>query len=101
MLYLIIALLLSNLSYIAKRFDAIVTHIVDFSVKSPIIDEHGFFKGRSTASNLFVFTEYLNNSIERVWEVDCIYTDMSKAFDRVCIPPLIYKLDNLGFGDPL
>ena len=90
----------SILSYIPKIFDSIVADIISFSVKTKIIDEqHGFYKGRSTASNLFVFTEYLNNNIEQGLEVDCVFTDMSKAFDKVCINLLISKLDKLGFGN--
>ena len=31
--------------------------------------------------------------------VEALYTDFSKAFDRIDIPLLIYKLDKIGF-DP-
>jgi retron-type reverse transcriptase len=34
-------------------------------------------------------------------EVDCIYTDLKKAFDRVDISKLCLKLSIVGIGDPL
>jgi hypothetical protein len=34
-------------------------------------------------------------------EVDCIYTDLKKAFDRVDISKLCFKLSIVGIGVPL
>jgi ribonuclease P/MRP protein subunit RPP40 len=34
-------------------------------------------------------------------EVDCIYTDLKKAFDRVDISKLYLKVSIVGIGDPL
>jgi hypothetical protein len=39
--------------------------------------------GRSTVSNLVQFTNGVIGGIEDGWQVDDVYTDFSKAFDRV------------------
>jgi hypothetical protein len=41
------------------------------------------------------------NCFEKNMEVDCIYTDLKKAFDRVDISKLCLKLSIVGIGDPL
>lgn len=58
--------------------------------------QHGFVKGRSTVSNLLIFTNYARNVIESGFQVDCIYTDFRKAFDRVQHGIIIDKLHKLG-----
>ena len=45
--------------------------------------QHGFMKGRSTTSNLITITEFISESINNNSQVDVIYTDFSKAFDRL------------------
>jgi hypothetical protein len=40
-------------------------------------------KNRSTATNLLEYASFVLNSIEERWQVDSVYTDFSKAFDRV------------------
>ena len=60
------------------------------------ISQHGFLAEKSTISNLVSFTKYVVNSIEAGYQVDVIYTDFSKAFDKVVHNILIGKLSNLG-----
>jgi hypothetical protein len=47
--------------------------------------QHRFFKSRSTVTNLFEFTFYVLNFMENGVQVDAIYTDFSKAFDKAAI----------------
>jgi hypothetical protein len=47
------------------------------------INKHGLMKNRSTITNLFEYESFVLNSIEDGNQVDPIYTDFSKAFDRV------------------
>ena len=87
---------------IAKIFDSIVADFLSFHLKPLIIDEqHGFFKGRSTTTNLLTFTTYIFSNLESGFDVDCIFTDMTKAFDRVNINILISKFYSIGLRDPL
>lgn len=64
----------------------------------PIISfkQHGFTKKRKTATNLVEFTSCVVNVIESGKQLDVIYTDFSKAFDRVSHSVLISKLTELG-----
>jgi hypothetical protein len=45
--------------------------------------QHGFDKGRSTVLNLLEYSSFVLKSIEDRCQVDSIYTDFSKAFDKV------------------
>jgi hypothetical protein len=47
------------------------------------VDQHGFMKNRSTVTNLLEYASFVLNSIEEGLQVDFVYTDFSKAFDRV------------------
>jgi hypothetical protein len=60
--------------------------------------QHGFFKGRSTVTNSIEFTSYVLNCMENSVQVDAIYTDFFKAFDKVSHRLLLRKLAKLGFG---
>lgn len=90
-------------SNFAKVFDHILSRVITEHVKDFIvIEQHGFSTGKSTQTNLFVFTNFVYNCIESGSSVDCIFTDLRKAFDRVSIDRLLFKLQNLyGIHDPL
>jgi hypothetical protein len=47
------------------------------------VNQHGFMKNRSTVTNFLEYPSFVLNSIEEVWQVDSVYTDFSKDFDRV------------------
>lgn len=59
--------------------------------------QHGFFRCRSTTSNLLDYKSYLCNAFAKRLQVDAIYTDFSKAFDKVDHKILCTKLKALGF----
>jgi hypothetical protein len=75
---------ISILSYFAKLFESLVNTQLYNHLK-PLISEkqHGFIKGRSTVTNLLVYKNYLCKSFATRGQVDSIYTDFSKAFDKV------------------
>ena len=88
---------ISKLSCVPKMFEAIVTDHISFYCKSLITPrQHGFIKGRSTNTNLIEITSTIVNNFENRSQTDVIYTDFSKAFDRVNHKMLIKKLDLLG-----
>jgi hypothetical protein len=60
--------------------------------------QHGFFKGRSTVTNLIESIPYVLNRMANTVRVDAIYTDFSKAFDKVSHRLLLRKLAKLGLG---
>lgn len=89
---------ISKLSSVSKLFETIVVEKLNFVTKSLILPyQHGFVANRSTVTNLAVFSEYCIASFAEGFQVDCIYTDFSKAFDKVCHSILIRKLASLGF----
>lgn len=59
-------------------------------------EQHGFLKGRSTVTNLAIFTSDVLQSMDERCQVDVVYTDFEKAFDRVDHVILLRKLQKLG-----
>ena len=50
-------------------------------------------------SNLLVYQDHLLNAFENKFQVDSVYTDFSKAFDRVDHKLLLAKLKAYGMGE--
>jgi hypothetical protein len=72
------------LSAIPKCFELLVYRTMYDDLKNLIsVNQHGFMKNRSTVTNLLEYASFVLNSIEEGWQVDSVYTDFSKAFDRV------------------
>ena len=59
----------------------------------------GFQKNRSTKCQLVLVVERLQWTLTDGGQVDAIFMDLSKAFDKVCHSPLNSKLQNLGAQD--
>ena len=88
---------ISLLSSVAKLFESIITDELFKTYKHYIVPEqHGFYRGRSTATNLADYHTFLVSSVEAGNQVDVIYTDLSKAFDSVCHSQLEKKLYAIG-----
>lgn len=59
-------------------------------------EQHGFVKSKSTTTNLAVFTNSVLRDMDKGGQVDVIYTDFEKAFDRVDHTILLNKIETLG-----
>lgn len=81
----------------AKVLEGLLHDLV-YPVVQPAISkfQHGFVKKRSTISNLMAFTSTATNTIEKRHQVDTIYVDFSKAFDKVPHDLAVAKLSRLG-----
>ena len=64
-------------------------------------DQHGFVKGRSTVTNLVCKTQFICEKLDQHSQVDVIYTDFSKAFDRLDHGILLRKLNLIGLSSGL
>jgi exonuclease III len=73
---------ISILSCVPKLFESIVNKLLFSRVKGCLsVNQHGFFKNRSIVSNLVEFSHKTIVAIESGLQMDCAYTDFSKAFD--------------------
>lgn len=90
---------ISLLSVFSKVFEQLVLRQLQPVMQQVIhCKQHGFMKNRSTTTNLLVYEDYISKSMESGCEVDTIYTDFSKAFDKVDHALLISKLHHIGIG---
>ena len=60
--------------------------------------QHGFRKARSCVTQLIQVTEALSNSLDNGEDVDLIYLDFQKAFDKVPHLRLLNKLKGFGIS---
>lgn len=63
--------------------------------------QHGFMPCRSTVTNLIEFYEDVAEIVDKRGQVDVVYTDFSKAFDKIDHPTLLSKLRRLGISQNL
>jgi hypothetical protein len=90
---------ISKLSIPAKVFDNIIADEIFERFKNIIIpQQHGFFRKRSTVTNLADYSEKLQRALDAKGQTDVVYTDFSKAFDKVDHSVLINKLQRLGIN---
>lgn len=90
------------ISNVAKIFETILHKHIYRQVKHLISpDQHGFVENRSTTTNLCCFSQFATEILDQRGQVDVIYTDFSKAFDRVDHGILLTKLHSAGFSIPL
>ena len=59
------------------------------------------FSGRSTETQLLETYHYILHSLANGKEVDVLYLDLSKAFDKVDHSLLLAKLEGYGISAPL
>ena len=92
----------SIMNNFAKVFEYVL-HPIIYSHVSHLLStkQHGFMKGRSTVTNLTVFSQFVSEVLDRGGQVDCIYNDFSKAFDRINHSLLLVKLRKFGISDSL
>lgn len=84
---------ISILSCISKVFESIIYKYIYDHVKVSITQhQHGFVSKKSTTTNLLNFIEYTHEAFSESSQVDVVYTDFQKAFDKVSHKIIINKL---------
>ena len=93
---------ISLLCNISKVLERCVLNRIHDRLDDQIADcEHGFRSGRSCVTNLLGTLDYTGAILDRAGQVDCVYLDISKAFDKVKNDLLMEKLRDAGFGGSL
>lgn len=88
-----IAIIIIKSSTLSKVFEKLVHKLIYPNLHNQIIpNQHGFVQHRSTTTNLLVYTSYLFESLDNNLQVDSVYTDFRKAFDRVDHRLLLEKI---------
>ena len=86
-------------SHLAKTLERVVREqLVEFLESEGLMDpgQHGSRSGRSTLSQLLEHHHNVINEIYNGSNVDVVYVDFAKAFDKVDHGILAYKLRSLG-----
>lgn len=86
--------ILCTISKVLERiiFDRLYEHVKMHIVRP----QHGFVPGKSTITNLLEYINFIVESISNGGQVDTIFTDFSKAFDKVSHNLLLQDLENYG-----
>ena len=88
-------------SHVCKIFesilkDRIVEHIDKYNLLST--SQHGFVKNKSCLTNLLEFLTFVSTCVDDHKEVDVIYLDFQKAFDKVPHKRLLSKVKSFGIS---
>ena len=95
---------ISLLPICGKIFEKIVfDSLYKFFIENNLISENqsGFRPGDSTINQLLEITNEIYKSFENVKETRAVFLDISKAFDKVWHPGLIFKLKQNGVNGRL
>lgn len=88
---------ISILCAISKVMERIMFNRLYAHVKDHISAyQHGFIPDKSVQSNLLEYVNFIVESISQGGQVDTIFTDFSKAFDKVSHNLLIQDLEKVG-----
>ena len=91
-------------SHLSKIFEKIVrNHILTFLEEHNMLNDsqHGFRRGRSCISQLIAHFENIIDQLEKGYNVDVVYLDFCKAFDKLVFNTLLSKLKQIGISGKL
>lgn len=90
---------IATLPSLLKLFERVMSSKI-MNHFAPLLNkcQHGFVPGRSINTNLMELVTFANKSFEERSQVDILYTDFSKAFDKIDHSILIRKLMSLNFN---
>ncbi|CAB3992988.1 Hypothetical predicted protein, partial [Paramuricea clavata] len=93
---------ISLLSIVSKVLERCVFYNIREQLYQVIkTSQHGFTRGKSCVTNLLEVLNYIGSILDVGGQVDAVYLDMSKAFDKVNHKHLLHKLRMAGFGGSL
>jgi hypothetical protein len=86
-------------SICCKLLESIIRdNMVDHLLENNLIEDsqHGFVKGRSCATNLVEFFDFVTAATDGGEAVDAVFLDFAKAFDKVPKMRLLEKVKGIG-----
>lgn len=84
----------------AKLFEQILYSLLWNHIKPAVtVCQHGFVPNKSVDTNLFTLINDANEAIGTQSQLDIVFTDFRKAFDKVNHDILLQKLHNYGLGN--
>lgn len=84
-------------SVIPKILDKVLTRKMERHLAEIIpTSQHGFMRGKSTQTNLIEITSFINRMHREKTQVDVVYIDFSKAFDRINHSKMLAKFAELS-----
>ena len=91
-------------SHLIKVFERVVRkHVVAYMEENNLFNpgQHGFRNGRSCLSQLIAHFDHVTQLLENNQNVDVVYLDFAKAFDKVDFLVTMRKLQNVGISGKL
>ena len=76
--------------------DSLMAHLEENSLMNP--SQHGFMPGKSCATNRLEFLEVVTRVVDEGKNIDIVFLDFAKAFDKVPKERLLAKLTAHGVG---
>jgi hypothetical protein len=91
---------ISIINVIPKIFEKVIFNIISSRIYTKISKyQHAFLPNKSTVTNLFNFMSDIGPIVKNRGQVDTIYLDLTKAFDKISHECLLNKLYNFGLSD--
>ena len=89
---------ISLLSLVSKVLEPTVFHNIQHHVFQQINPcQHGFVPRKSCVTQLIEVSEQIGRKLDNGKQIDVIYLDMSKAFDKAYHAQLMHRLHDFGF----
>ena len=88
-------------SVCCKLLESLVRdHMINYLLDNRLLHakQYGFIKGRSTSLQLLHIMDKWTEYLEQGGQIDVMYSDFEKAFNKVSHNRLIYKLKLYGFS---
>jgi hypothetical protein len=90
---------ISTLNNFPKIVESVVHDHLSFNFKFKLHpSQHGFIKSKSTVTNLVTYLNDVVPSVCSHGQFDCVYFDLSQAFDKVPHTLLLNKLNKFGLS---
>ena len=86
---------------VARTMEKVLNaRILEYLQKNSLLYEHqsGFQRNHSTISQLCFLAHQWTTALDGGYNVQSVFLDLSKAYDRVSIPGLLSKLSLIGFS---